>query len=255
MTNEEILQIAAAQSAIDANCYPEDFFKDENVVVISAKNPGARRDLDPPFYCQLVSYGNNVVASVHPDVADFVKAYLDKYPVEDCFETPNMYVLDEGLKKGGMSVCFMSQYFLPDAEFLSVKRCRYETKVLHPADFQDLYLPEWSNALCDGRRQWDALAVAAYSNDRLIGLAGCSQDCDSMWQVGVDVLPEYRRQGIASALTSRLAVETLKRGKVPFYCSAWSNIKSVRNAIRSGFRPAWVGLTAKPLELVLEMNR
>ena len=64
----------------------------------------------------------------------------------------------------------------------------------------------------------------------------------------------YRRQGIASSLTSRLAVEILNRGKVPFYCAAWSNIKSVRNAIRSGFRPAWVEMTAKPCEMVDAMN-
>ena len=90
---------------------------------------------------------------------------------------------------------------------------------------------------------------------KLVGLAGASADCDTMWQIGIDVLPEYRRQGIASALTSRLAIEILLRGKVPFYCAAWCNVKSVRNAIKSGFRPAWVEMTAKPCESVDEMNK
>ena len=45
-----------------------------------------------------------------------------------------------------------------------------------------------------------------------------------------------------------------ERGKVPFYCAAWSNIKSVRNAIRSGFRPAWAEMTAKPAAFVDGMN-
>ena len=98
------------------------------------------------------------------------------------------------------------------------------------------------------------LAIGAYDNDQLIALAGASADCDNMWQIGIDVLPQYRRQGIASALVSRLAIEILKRDKVPFYCAAWSNIKSVRNAIRSGFRPAWVEMTAKPCAVVDEMN-
>ena len=65
---------------------------------------------------------------------------------------------------------------------------------------------------------------------------------------------KYRRQGIASALTSKLAIEILERGKVPFYCCAWSNIKSARNAIKSGFRPAWAQMTVKPLEMINEMN-
>ena len=43
--------------------------------------------------------------------------------------------------------------------------------------------------------------------------------------------------------------------KLPFYCAAWCNVKSVRNAIRSGFRPAWVQLTAKNVSFVEEMNR
>jgi hypothetical protein len=44
-------------------------------------------------------------------------------------------------------------------------------------------------------------------------------------------------------------------GIVPFYCAAWSNIRSVRNAIRSGFRPAWVELTVRKADFVDEMNR
>lgn len=52
-----------------------------------------------------------------------------------------------------------------------------------------------------------------------------------------------------------LALMILTRGKVPFYCAAWSNIKSVRNAMKSGFRPAWIELTAKSSEFVDEMNK
>jgi len=109
--------------------------------------------------------------------------------------------------------------------------------------------------LCKDRKELDVLGVGAYHEGKLIGLAACSADCNTMWQIGVDVLPEYRSQGIASALTSRLAVEILERGKVPFYCCAWSNVKSARNAIKSGFRPAWVEMTVKSAEMVDGMNK
>lgn len=184
-----------------------------------------------------------------------VRAYISKYAAEHCFETPNMHVLNEQLQKLGQKICFMAEYFLPDMEFLKILPCAYEIKILTQKDFQGLYQKEWSNALCEKRKELDVLGAGAYSEGKLIGLAGCSADCETMWQIGVDVLPEYRRLGIASALTSRLALEALERGKLPFYCAAWSNLKSVRNAIKSGFRPAWVEMTAKPCAFVEEMNR
>ena len=254
MTNAEILKIAMEQSAIDLGADARDFEKSENVVVISRENDGARQYLKLPFSCQIVSYGNNAVASVSREFREITEVYVNKYPVEHLFETPNMHVLNEALMAKGQKICFMAEYFLPDVNALRPLECPYELRLLTQSDFSELYLPEWSNALCEKRKQLDVLGVGAYDVGKLIGLAGCSADCDRMWQIGIDVLPEYRRQGIASALTSRLAMEILSRGKVPFYCAAWSNIRSVRNAIKSGFRPAWVEMTAKPIGTVEEMN-
>lgn len=149
----------------------------------------------------------------------------------------------------------MAEYYLPDVDKLQQIPCEYEMRILEAPDFANLYRPEWSNALYEDRKELDVLGVGAYDRDKLIGLAGCSADCERMWQIGVDVLPEYRMRGIASALTSRLAMEILGCGKVPFYCSAWSNIRSARNAIKSGFSPAWVEMTVIPQEIVDEMNR
>ena len=103
MTNNDILQIAMGQSAIDANCAPEDFRKKKNILVPSAKNPKARKYLELPFVCNLISYGSNIVASIDKNYEDIVRAYIDKYPVEHCFETPNMHVLwHESMLYGGV---------------------------------------------------------------------------------------------------------------------------------------------------------
>ena len=250
MTNQEILKIAMTQSAADLCAAPDDFEKSENVIVLSRARDDARRYLTLPFSCQLVSYGNNAVASVSPEFREIAEAYINRYPAEHLFETPNLHVLNEALMEKGQKICFMAEYFLPDLNALRPLDCPFEMRILTPQDFTDLYRPEWSNALCERRKHLDVLGVGAYDGDRLVGLAGASADCDTMWQIGIDVLPDYRRQGIASALTSRLAMEILDRGKVPFYCAAWCNIRSVRNAIKSGFRPAWVEMTAKPRETV-----
>jgi GNAT superfamily N-acetyltransferase len=254
MTNQDILRIAMTQSAADLCAAPDDFEKSENVIVLSRARDDARRYLTLPFSCQLVSYGNNVVASVSPEFREIAEAYINRYPVEHLFETPNLHVLNEALMEKGQKICFMAEYFLPDLNALRPLDCPFEMRILTPQDFTDLYRPEWSNALCERRKHLDVLGVGAYDGDRLVGLAGASADCDTMWQIGIDVLPAYRRQGIASALTSRLALEILDRGMVPFYCAAWCNVRSVRNAIKSGFRPAWVEMTAKPVETVDGMN-
>lgn len=253
-TNEEIRRVALEQSAIDSNCKWDDFFKKDNVIVTSVANPSARRYLKLPHVCDLTTYGNNIVATISEEYRDIVESYISKYAVEHCFETPNMHVLNDAFRPHGLGVCFMAEYFLPDMDVLKPLACKLETRVLEQADFIDLYKPEWSNALCEDRKHLDVLGVGAYDSGKLVGLAACSADGDTMWQIGIDVLPEYRRQGIASAITSRLAVEILERGKVPFYCCAWSNIKSAKNAIKSGFRPAWAQMTVKPLEMINEMN-
>ena len=254
LDNREILRIAMEQSAIDLGARAEDFTKSENTVVESVTDERARRYLKLPFSCQIVSYGSCAVASVSEKCRTICEEYINKYPVEHLFETPNMQVLNDRLTDLGERICFMAEYFLPDVNALRPLDCPYELKMLDSADFSELYLPQWSNALCEKRKELDVLGIGAYDGGRLVGLAGCSADCDSMWQIGIDVLCDYRRQGIASALTSRLAVEIIERGKVPFYCAAWSNIRSVRNAIKSGFRPAWVEMTAKPCEFVDKMN-
>ncbi len=250
MTNRDILKTAMEQSALDSHCRAEDFLKDENVVVISRKRDGARKYLALPFDCDLVSYGNNIVASVREDLAGFVKEYIQKYPVEHCFETPYLHVLNDELYRHHLRVCFMAEYFLPDVDLLRPLPCRYEVKAFSASQLEGLYGPEWENALNGETKQRHVLALGAYDKGRLVGLAGAEADCETMWQIGIDVLPAYRRQGVACALTSRIALEILDRGKVPFYCAAWSNIRSVRNAIKSGFRPAWVQLTAKSDEFV-----
>lgn len=255
MTNQQILAIAMVQSAIDCNCNADDFLKEKNVIVLSEKNEQARKYLELPFSCQLVSYGSNIVASVQEEYQELVRHYLKNYPVEQCFETPNLHALNDALLPFGQKICFMAEYFLPDVDKLEEKPCAYECRILEQKDFTELYVPEWSNALCEKRKYLDVLGVGAYDNGKLIALAACSADCDDMWQIGIDVLQEYRRQGLATALTSKLALEILKRGKVPFYCAAWSNLKSVRNAIKSGFKPAWVELTAKSIGLVDKLNK
>ena len=218
MTNQEILRIAMEQSARDLGCSAADFLAEENRVFPWRLGPEAKKYYKESTSGILLSYGSGIVAAVHEKLCMAVAEYL----------------------------AFLSEYYLPRLERLSLQPCAYELRVLYPADFAELYRPAWSNALCAERRALDVLGVGAYDGDRLVGLVGCSADAPQMWQIGVDVLPAYRRRGVAAALTSHLAQEILRRGKVPFYCTTWANVPSARNAVTCGFLPAWVEMSIRP---------
>ena len=130
LTNEDIWNIALQQSAYDMGCSPEDFLSEANVVVISGKHPLARKYLPLPLSCDLVSYGSNIVAQASPEIAPLVRQYIDRYPVEHCFETPNLHVLNDAFQEKGYRVCFMAEYFLPDVNNLNPLECPYEIKFM-----------------------------------------------------------------------------------------------------------------------------
>ena len=213
------------QSAIDCSCGEEDFRRVTHVFVENKASEQASKFLKSPNTCRLVSYGSNVVASCRKDLIPEVEAFVNgQEKFHRCFEPMAIYELNKILQKAGARVAWMHSFYLPDPD----------------------YVPEWSNALSSpAKKHLDMLGYGAYDGDKLIGLAGCSDDCVEMWQIGIDVLPEYRRKGVASALTNRLARAIFEHGKIPLYAAAWSNVRSIRNGMKSGFRPAWAALESE----------
>ena len=246
MDNEKILKIAMEQQAIDYNCLPEDFCSNENKVVISKENPKARDYLGLPFFCALTSFGNNIVASVDAAVAEFVSEYIKNKRIEDCFAPPDMFTLNDELRKHGRQLAFCVQRSLPDINMIKPISCGYELKILHPDEYSALYgKPEWRTVTGSGKRKHlDRTAVGAYDREKLIGVVGSEASCGSMWQIGIEVLPDYRRKGVAKALTAKLASEVLNMGIVPFPGNNWANIHSLKTQVSCGFRPAWAEMAA-----------
>lgn len=244
MTQHEILRIAYQQSAVDAGCAPEDFTTAVNRFFLSRPHPDARRYLRLPLFCDFISYGTNVVVSGEAVALPIAEEYLAANPYPECFLTPAIHFLTERFAPYHAKPFFMAEYFLPTGSPTPAPSCAADVQILGKDALLPLHgNPVWSMALSDSHPERDILGVGAFVDGTLVGLAGCSADCDTMWQIGIDVLPDYRHRGIASALVSALANEIFSRGRVPFYCAAWSNIPSVKTAIRAGFTPAWVQLT------------
>ncbi len=254
MNNKDIFDIAIQQSAKDYSISANDLLNGYYSIYSPSEVTGdARNYLKQKPYCNFVYYGHSLVAVVDEEMQGFVGQYLSKYEksIYRCFDAPQITALNNELEKKGKCIAHIAQFFLPDVEYTPDLNTEIETRVFFEDEILDLYEDKrFPMALCYKRtgERVDMIAVAAYVNGQIAGLAGASNDCQTMWQIGIDVLEEFRFQKIASTLTFLLSQEILKRGKVPFYCCAWSNLASKNTARKAGFKDAWIELTAKSID-------
>jgi GNAT superfamily N-acetyltransferase len=173
--------------------------------------------------------GDAVVVSATMDILPFLREQLDGKNREEAFDMPFVY---------GQGICH-----LPDLERLMTIPVTYGVEIVcvTQPDIKSLYIHKgFSYAIWyEAHNRPETLVTVAYVDGAVAGMAGASDDCNMMWQIGINVLPEYRGRGIAAALTNRLMMEILECGKIPYYGAATSNIASQRTAHRAGFRPAW----------------
>lgn len=231
MNMNEQLEKVRRQLATDYNCREEDFLKDGTIFSEARDNPG-RRKLFPRQspYLEAVTMGKAVIVSADNTVYESVKSLFESRSREEIFSSPLTFGHTISCIFDGKTKIEMPQGFkysiLQEEEIIPL----YETTT------------EFSNAIQynSDREVKDIIAITAEHNGKIIALAGASEDCEDLWQIGIDVLPEYRNKGLASALVNKLSYKILERGKVPYYSYASSNISSQCTAIRSGYRPAWV---------------
>lgn len=228
MTRQEMMTIIYNQLAIDYNCKPEDFYKDGVIFTIAEKHEGRR---EMPFITprlEIITMGKGTIVNVSKNIISFAKR---KFEGKSSYE-----ILTSKFVYG------VNPYYLPDVENLKEienKSFRFE---LIDSNIQLLYSnKDFQNALqydIDSKRP-EVLAAVAYDENKLVGIACASADSKTMWQIGVDVFPEYRGNGIAVKLVNMLTIETLNRGIVPYYTTDCANINSQKVAIKSGYIPAW----------------
>ncbi|MCR5251577.1 MAG: GNAT family N-acetyltransferase [Lachnospiraceae bacterium] len=242
MSKEEIYEAVREQLAIEFNCRPEDFCGEENVITTPVLHEKRRKFSDKKFFLQMATFGNNTVISadekIHPWLREWVRGKRGFW----LFEQHNFYELEKELRKHGHQMSLTHHMFLPGPEISDMKT-DLKIRWLEQGDMEPYYgKEEFSNALCDCflPERPDVLAVIALDGEKIMGMAGCSADTPTMWQIGIDVLPEYRCRGIGRTLVTLLKDEALRRGAMPYYGTSLSNLGSWKIALSTGFEPAWV---------------
>lgn len=61
-----------------------------------------------------------------------------------------------------------------------------------------------------------------------------------IWEVGIEVLPEYQKEELATILTKNLTLKILEKGIIPIWCASVSNIGSLAVAANSDYIPLWM---------------
>ena len=249
MTFDEIMLKIKTQLARDLNCAPEDFGRAENVVTPARAVEGRRMFTPEPEFLQAATFGGNAVFCADGRMHGFLGEWARVKKGFWLFEQPNFHELDRELEPYGLRMSATHHMFAPLPGPVEV-RPDFPVLRLEQEELAPFYgLDEFSNALCETfcPERPDVLAFAALDGERIVGMAGCSADTPGFWQIGVDVLPEYRRRGVATALVSLLRNEVFRRGALPYYGTSLANVASQRVALASGFVPAWVEAESRPL--------
>lgn len=233
MTLEEMIEIVQSQLAVDLNCTVEDLNgkKDEFVFRKAADNLGRRPFPRGEHHFEMLSLGKSIIISASSEILENIKPMLMGKSRDEAFSMPFIY--GHGLN------------YLPDINLIKqlLPPEGFTFEFIEQDNISEFYhIDGFHNAIQydSNSSRPDILLMIAKKGEKIIGMAGASNDCEILWQIGMDVLPEFRKNGLALYLVNMLTLEILSRGKIPYYCCSLSNIPSQRVAHRAGYFPAWI---------------
>ena len=83
----------------------------------------------------------------------------------------------------------------------------------------------------------EAPAAAAFVEGRPVSFCVASDQTEGLWDISIDTLERYRRQGYAARCVSYMVHEMRRRGKEPVWAAEETNLPSMRLAAKLGFFP------------------
>jgi len=242
---ESALQVVKKILASDFACAESDFDKAGVTFHLCKEIEGARRFPLPEKFLAVVTMGRGVVVSCSAERLQWARVNLINFTPDELFYAPTVALMVNLVTRDNQTmfgpelkyICTLDT-FKPHSTWEDI-----ELSIINEEAIRQLYENNrFSNAL---GHQYNPgrptlLACSAKCDGVIAGLAGASADTESMWQIGIDTLPEYRNRGIGKALVSRLTEELFNIKKLPYYSAGTNNIASRRIAISLGYRPAWV---------------
>jgi ribosomal protein S18 acetylase RimI-like enzyme len=244
VTHELAITRVERTLAADYGCKEDDFSSDGNFFYV-APVTGSRAFKRPEKFLAVISMGKGTIISCTSDRLRWARANLASISSDRFFSGPAIakmqtYVAHTGQFMAGPDlkyICTRDNY-RPFKSVIDIELIEKEAVLkLYP----DNKFPNALGHTYNLERPTMIVSLARHHR-KVVGMAAASADNDIMWQVGVDILSDYRGKGIGKALVSHLTERIIERGKLPYYSTWVSNIGSQRTARSVGYKPVWVEL-------------
>ncbi len=244
----EILNMAKKQLALDYNCQLSDFEKTGNTITENKLIEGRRIYESDGCFLKILCIEGKAIISADEKIRPWFEETILNKDASWLFDYGNVRVIDNKLREFGHEIDEMHNFYLPNPGVSDIMPL---TKIKWFENDEILQFQgdsRFDQAFGFEDNFPDVLGVAALDGDIIMGMAGASKDSSTLYQIGIDVLPEYSGKGIGTNLVAILKQELLRRGKVPFYGTSVSHMFSRNTAINAGFFPVWVELYSKKMK-------
>jgi len=235
-----MIQKALDMQAEAYACDVQDFSRSENLVLHASP--------DRPFF-RMIGFGRGTVVSTRDTFYYWCADWFSRVEGIFCFDAPQLVEIGLAMQDFSFVLGEIFDWYLP----LKVPERpfaipAYLTIVaLENDQVDELYRHKGlDNALTYHDPSATKMALAAYHNDSLCAVAGANPYHEDLWCIGIDVLPAYRKQGIATYLVHALTQKMLEQGVIPMYPTWYSNIGSRHTALNAGYMPVWVEIGSEP---------
>ena len=235
--------ILCRQLALDYCCSPEEILARENVFTAYRPLEGRRRfRAEEPCYLKIAAINGKLLFTGREDVVERCRARFADSGSEWFFEAETLRELDALMRTDGRRISMVHPFFISETP-TSIAAGSWELRWYRGEEIEVFRGDgRFDEAFSFCPEAPDLLGVAALRAGEIVGMAGASGDSPAMWQIGINIDPSCRGEGIAKLLVSLLKNEILKEGVLPFYGTSMSHISSQRVALASGFVPAWAEL-------------
>ena len=233
--------IVEKQLAVDYNCTLEEVQSNQHIFTPIKSNEAKRLVGDDDCMLKIACINDKLLVTADEQILDWCRESFQNANAAWFSEPQKLCRLNDKLKTYGHYLADLHHYYIPSN--IEPVQKRFDVEWYEEKEIKQFEEDErFDEALLFDEDTPDMIAVSAVKDGQILGMAGATADCENLWQIGVNVTEEGKGMGVGTYVVSLLKNKIIEQGKVPFYGTVESHIKSQRVAINAGFLPVFAEL-------------